>query len=116
MNWTHLTEPEQVDAAIAAAQGKTVAFFKHSTRCSISKMSLLFLEDDWSDPQGLVSDWYFVDLIAHRPVSNRIAEALKEQHESPQLLLVRNGECIYEASHDEIRAEGIHAFLATGKA
>jgi bacillithiol system protein YtxJ len=111
MQWTPLTDPEQVDRAIAGSSQRTIGFFKHSTRCSISQMALRFWEQDWDPNSPLVAEWYFVDLLAHRPVSNRISEALQEPHESPQLLLVRDGECIYEASHSEIRTDRVEAFL-----
>ena len=111
MNWLPLTDPAQIEAALAGSQGRTIAFFKHSTRCSISKMALMFLEEDWDAQSPLVAEWYFVDILAHRPVSNQLAERLQETHESPQLLLVRDGECIYEASHNEIKADRIEAFL-----
>jgi bacillithiol system protein YtxJ len=111
MKWIPLTDTAQVERAIAGSEGRTIGFFKHSTRCSISRMALRFLEEDWEENSPLVSEWYFVDLLAHRSVSNQLAESLREAHESPQLLLVRGGECIYEASHDEIRADRIAEFL-----
>jgi bacillithiol system protein YtxJ len=48
---------------------------------------------------------YFLDLIAHREVSNKIAEIFQIHHESPQLLLIKDGECVYETSHGQISAE-----------
>lgn len=61
-------------------------------------------EIDWSAiPDG--TPLYFLDLIAHREISNATAEIFQVHHESPQLLLIKNGECIYETSHGEISAE-----------
>ncbi len=61
-------------------------------------------EFDWTAiPEG--TSLYFLDLIAHRDVSNAIVEIFKVNHESPQLLLIKDGECIYETSHGEISAE-----------
>jgi len=44
-------------------------------------------------------DFNFLDLLAHRSLSNKIAEQFSVYHESPQVLLIRNGECIYDESH-----------------
>jgi len=44
-------------------------------------------------------DFYYLDLIAHRDVSNKIAEEFKVYHESPQVLLIVKGECVYDESH-----------------
>ncbi len=48
---------------------------------------------------------YFLDLLSYRHISNTIAEIFKVHHESPQLLLIKDGECIFESSHGEISAE-----------
>ncbi len=102
MNWIQLTNLEQLQD-IKAAEGYS-AIFKHSTRCSISMMARKRFEFDWSAiPEG--TPLYFLDLIAHREVSNAIAEIFQVHHESPQLLLIRDGQCIYETSHGEISAE-----------
>ncbi len=102
MNWIQLTTLDQLQE-IKAAPGFS-AIFKHSTRCSISMMVRKRFEIDWSAiPEG--TPLYFLDLIAHREVSNTIAEIFQVHHESPQLLLIKDGECIYETSHGEISAE-----------
>lgn len=63
-------------------------------------------ELDWTViPEG--TPLYFLDLIAHREISNTVAEIFQVHHESPQVLLIKNGECIYETSHGEISAEDL---------
>lgn len=102
MTWIQLTTLEQLQQ-IKAATGYS-AIFKHSTRCSISMMARKRFEIDWDlIPQG--TPLYFLDLIAFRHVSNAIAEDFHVHHESPQLLLIKDGECIYDTSHGEISAE-----------
>lgn len=59
----------------------------------------------------LNEQYYYLDLIAHRDVSNAIAEIFKVYHESPQLLLIKNGECIYDASHGEINFDELREIL-----
>lgn len=78
--------------------------FKHSTRCSISMMAKRRFELDWDK---LPSDMplYFLDLIQHRDISNKIAQDFQVHHESPQLLLVKDGECVLDLSHGEISVD-----------
>jgi len=104
MNWIPLTNLEQLES-IGDAEGYSV-IFKHSTRCSVSMMAKKRFEHDWDAiPEG--TSVYFLDLISNREVSNAIAQKFSVHHESPQLLLIKNGECIYETSHGEISAEDL---------
>ena len=81
---------------------RAVAVFKHSTRCSISSMVLNRLERDWRNTPDIPT--YYLDLIAFRSISNRIADESGVVHESPQLLLFKDGRCIAHASHTAIHA------------
>ena len=102
MNWIPLETIEQLQQ-IKEAAGHSI-LFKHSTRCSISLMAKRKFEFEW-DALPEDTSLYFLDLIKYRPISNAIAELFDVHHESPQLLLIKEGECIYEASHSEISAE-----------
>ncbi|TZF85970.1 bacillithiol system redox-active protein YtxJ (plasmid) [Pedobacter sp. BS3] len=102
MTWIQLTSPQQL-ADIKNSAGYSI-IFKHSNRCSISLMAKKKFELDWDalpDDTAL----YFLDVLNHRDISNAVAEQFQVHHESPQLLLIKNGECIYETSHGEISAE-----------
>lgn len=104
MKWTNITDLEQIDA-IKKASGYSV-IFKHSTRCSISLMAKRNFELDWEAiPEN--TSLYFLDLIAHRNISAYIAEVFQVHHESPQTLLIKDGECILDSSHSDISAEEI---------
>lgn len=97
MNWNKLTSDAQlVDIKNESAE-QPVLIFKHSTTCSISAMALSRMERNWSDQLGIKP--YYLDLLANRPISNRIENEFGVAHESPQVLLIRNGECVYDASH-----------------
>jgi bacillithiol system protein YtxJ len=50
---------------------------------------------------------YFLDLISHRDISAHIAEIFQVHHESPQVLVIKDGECILDASHGDISAEEV---------
>lgn len=104
MNWHQLTEETQIDTIIEESKTQPVVIFKHSTRCHISSMVKNRLDRD-EEPENV--KFYYLDLIAHRSISNKIAEVFKVHHESPQVLLIRNAECIYEESHNGIMMEEI---------
>jgi bacillithiol system protein YtxJ len=102
MNWIALDSAQQL-AEIKQLPGYSI-IFKHSTRCSISMMAKRRFELDWDQ---LPSDLplYFLDLIKFREISNQIAEDFQVHHESPQLLLIKGGECILDQSHGAISVE-----------
>lgn len=99
MNWHPLTSAEQLNTVIEESNNTPVVIFKHSTSCSISSTAKSRLERQW---QGAGVDHvkaYYLDLLRYRPVSNEIAEVFHVQHQSPQLLLIQDGMCTYDASH-----------------
>lgn len=97
MNWNKLTSESQLETIKAESAQQPVLIFKHSTRCSISAMALSRMERNWDDAAGIKP--YYLDLIANRSISNQVASKFGVDHESPQILLIQNGECVYDASH-----------------
>lgn len=104
MNWIALTAKEQLDTIKENSNINPAVIFKHSTRCSISIMAKGRLERSVA-PENI--NFYYLDLLNHRPISNLIAETFQVHHESPQILLIKNGDCIYEESHNGISMEDI---------
>jgi bacillithiol system protein YtxJ len=104
MNWIALTNAEALDDIQQKSAEKKQVIFKHSTTCSISKMALARLER--SDVPTDI-DFYFLDLLQYRSISNEIAERFSVKHESPQVLIIKNGECVYDESHNAISMEEI---------
>lgn len=101
--WRILNSLEQLPSIAAASNHRPQVLFKHSTRCSISSMALNRLLDLGDDFYEKV-DFHYLDLIAYREVSNAIAEQFHVFHESPQVILLKNGEVTYDASHMEVSA------------
>jgi bacillithiol system protein YtxJ len=99
MNWIQLTDEAVIENIIAQSKIKPQVIFKHSTRCSISSTMLRSFERG-SQPAEM--DFYFLDLIKYRDVSNKIAARFAVYHESPQVLLIKDGECTYSESHSDI--------------
>lgn len=110
MLWRELTDSSQLQTIIdiskeQSANALTVLIFKHSTRCSTSSMALNRLESKWKDDEKIHT--YFLDLLAHRDISNEIASLFGVEHASPQALLIKNGKCVYHNSHTGISVHGI---------
>ena len=104
MNWNVLTSEEQLAGIRAKSFTKPQLILKHSTHCSISQVIKTRLEKG-EMPQQI--DFHYLDLLTYRSLSNKIAEDLKVYHESPQVLLIKNGECVFDESHLAIRMQDI---------
>ena len=102
--WNALTEIKQLDSIVEESEEKPVVIFKHSTRCSISRMALKNFEREYNLEESEATP-YYLDLLQHRDISNEIAQKFQVIHQSPQLLLIKNGKSVYDASHSEIDAE-----------
>jgi bacillithiol system protein YtxJ len=102
INWIPLQFMGQLDEIVALSDQKPAVIFKHSTRCSISRFALKRFEREY-DLKDYV-DAYFLDLLEHRDISNEIANRFNVFHQSPQLLLIKNGKSVYDVSHDAIDA------------
>lgn len=105
MNWNKLTTTDQLEDIKQESLKQPVLIFKHSTTCSISHMALSRMERNWSEQLGVKP--YYLDLLANRPISVKIEDEFGVEHESPQILLIKNGECIYDASHMSISFAGL---------
>ena len=108
MNWKALDDMEQLESIKAASYTTPQVIFKHSTTCSISKMALDRFERATA-PENV--DFHYLDLLKHRPISAAIAEKFQVFHESPQVLLIKQGECIYDESHYGIMMDELISFL-----
>ena len=104
MNWIPLKSEEQISEIITKSHTKAQVIFKHSTRCSISSMAKGRL-DRSNVPENV--EFYYLDLIADRNISSKVSQQFDVQHESPQILLIKNGECVYDESHGSITMDEI---------
>lgn len=108
MIWNTLTTIDTFDQLLADKQ--LFAVFKHSTRCSISSMIKSRLEYSW-DFEDEELPVYFLDLIKHRDVSDHISMISHVKHESPQLIVFKDGKEIYNSSHHMIMVDNIKEVL-----
>lgn len=106
MNWNHLNSETQLTELLEKSKNKPQVIYKHSTRCSTSTMVKNRLEREAAPKEA---EFYFLDLIANRSLSNKIAQIFSVTHESPQVLVVRDSECVYHESHYAIFMDEIAA-------
>ncbi len=109
LNWNKITAEEELRHFLNENE-KPILFFKHSTRCSISSMALSRLEGDWEQKESSC-ELVFIDLIAFRSVSNLLSETTGIQHQSPQVIIWKNGKVLHYASHSEIKYKTIKEFI-----
>jgi len=109
IHWKIIDALSVLEEAVRTSYHKEIVIFKHSTTCSISQMAKLRIESDW-DFEDIVP--YYLDLKSYREISDEIAEKFKVHHESPQMLLIKNGECIYDASHFDISVDELKETMA----
>ncbi len=104
MNWKIIEDYNQVQNLVEASHQQPQVIFKHSTRCSISVMAKNRLERSGLPEQ---IQFHYLDLLQYRDISNKIAEQFSVYHQSPQILLIKNGECIFEETHSAISMDEI---------
>ena len=109
MHWNELTSMDQLELLEIQSQIQPVLIFKHSTRCSISRFALKQFENEF-DLQDKIAH-YFLDLLNHRDISNEIAFQFNVQHQSPQILLLKNRAVEYHTSHENIDATELKKYL-----
>lgn len=110
VNWIPLTDISQLSEIEENSNGKTIGIFKHSTRCSISRFALKQFENEYDLTEDEI-DLYFLDLLNHRDISNEIANQFNVMHQSPQILVIKNGVAVYNASHDSINVHDLKQFV-----
>lgn len=100
--WQQLQTVEEYRSAVRDSYEKPIVLFKHSTSCYISKLVKEKFEAELTAIRPSGVDFYYLDLLHFRPISNLVANELKVNHQSPQLIIVKNGEAVFNASHSGI--------------
>lgn len=98
-NWKNIENLAQIEDIKKESEDRTVLIFKHSTRCSISAMAWDRLKRNWSPEDTKKISPYFLDLIKFREISNTLAKDFNVDHESPQVIIIKNGKATYDNSH-----------------
>lgn len=109
VGWRQLTDLGQLNEIIAESTDKPVLVFKHSTRCGVSRMVLKQFENEFDLHEKITP--YFLDLLEHRDVSNEIASRFGVFHQSPQLIVIKDGKALFNDSHGSIDAGKLEQFI-----
>lgn len=107
--WVNITEQQDIEDLKKRSFEKPVVIFKYSTRCGISRITLRKFENDL--PENLDVDFYFMDLVKYRSLSNEIAESFKVRHESPQLIVLKEAIVQHHSSHQDINAKQLPDYI-----
>lgn len=103
MSWLPLNDMQEWETIVRNSQDHPQVIFKHSTRCSISTLAKSRIEKAFTDND----QFYLLDLLQYRSISNSIANDMNVTHESPQVLVIKNGRCVYHESHTAINYDDI---------
>lgn len=104
--WEMISNPSQIDSIIEASKERPQLIYKHSHRCSVCFVSKGNLESAAEDILE-EADMHFVNVVRNREVSDKIASQLDVGHESPQVMLLDQGEVVWNASHGSIDSDKI---------
>ena len=108
MKWIEINNTRELEQYLATAdKTQPLIIFKHSTRCSVSRMSKQLFEGEWKNDKEV----YLINVVENRETSNSVASKFGIQHESPQILVIKNGRCIYDASHSLIDANTVSGYM-----
>ena len=108
--WMTLSDIKQLKQIQDASKTKTQVIFKHSTRCGISKMVMNQFVGGY-DLTEKDLDLYYLDLLSYRDVSNEVGYAFQVIHQSPQLIVLKNGVVVAHASHSAINDIDLNRFV-----
>ena len=107
---TQLTDLSGLESAIAESNERPVLLFKHSRYCGVSAEALDELQ---SHIDGTAADvaYRMITVQTHRPISDAVAQRLGLRHETPQVILLRDGKIVWNASHFRITASQLDQVL-----
>lgn len=108
--WINLTSMEQLERITKDSATRTQVIFKHSTTCGISRMVLKMFTESYTFSESQV-DLYYLDLHSYRAISNAVAVQFRLQHQSPQLIILKNGSVVAHASHGAITDIALERYL-----
>jgi bacillithiol system protein YtxJ len=110
LSWTPLVSLEEINTIKEISKNQSVLIFKHSTSCGISRMVIKQFESLFNEETKQLKV-YYLDLLSYREISSKLAEVFQVVHQSPQLLVIKNGISVYDSSHYEITNVNISKYI-----
>lgn len=108
--WIPLNLIDQLHEIEEKSKIKTQVIFKHSTRCGISRMVLNQFVNNYNLTEKEL-DLYYLDLLSYRNVSDEVGFKFQVFHQSPQLLVIKNGIVVAHESHGAIQFIDLEKYL-----
>lgn len=108
--WLLLENSEQLHDIVEKSKTKPQVIFKHSTRCGVSRMVMNQFIETYDFSENDV-DLYYLDLLIYRDISNEVAQQFQVMHQSPQLIIVKDGDLVAHASHEDILEVDLNRFI-----
>jgi len=109
INWQPLDSEQALARLIEHSYDKPQIIFKHSISCPTSAMAKSRLDRSTGAEEA---DYFLLDLWNYREISNLVAHQFAVEHQSPQILVIVKGKCVYNESHYAITREQIQAQVA----
>jgi len=110
VHWVPLKTFDQLEEIKNVSEKETVLIFKHSTRCGISRMVIKLFEKQFDEELENLKV-YYLDLLNYRELSNEVGYTFQVQHQSPQLLVIKNKRAINFASHYDINSIDLKKYI-----
>ena len=110
LSWTPLISLEEINTIKEISINQSILIFKHSTRCGISRMIIKQFESLFNEENKQLKV-YYLDLLNFREVSSKLSEVFQVIHQSPQLLVIKNGISVYDESHYEITKVNLSKYI-----
>ena len=110
LSWTPLISVEEINTIRKISKIQAILIFKHSTSCGISRMVMKQFESLFNEENKHLKV-YYLDLLNFREVSSKLSEVFQVIHQSPQLLVIKNGISVYDKSHYEITGVNLSKYI-----
>ncbi|WP_439127777.1 bacillithiol system redox-active protein YtxJ [Polaribacter sp.] len=110
LNWIPLTTLEQLEEIKEQSKTESIFIFKHSTRCGISSMVIKQFEKLFTEEHQNLKV-YYLDLLSYRNISDEVGYSFQVTHQSPQLIVIKNGTAVHNASHYDITQTDLSRFI-----
>jgi len=110
LSWTPLISVEEINTIKEISKNQSILIFKHSKRCGISRMIIKQFESLFNEENKQLKV-YYLDLLNFREVSSKLSEVFQVIHQSPQLLVIKNGISVYNESHYEITKVNLSKYV-----
>jgi bacillithiol system protein YtxJ len=101
-HFPRIKDKRLLEELVTRSQNEPVIVFKHSTSCPVSASA-------YQEMQRVEWEVNLVEVQSDREISRLIAERTGLRHESPQVILLRRGKAVWDASHWQIKANTVLA-------